>query len=250
MQLAALIFFLLSQPGTCSQNGSATVVPKNSSTPAQQEVDKRKAPANKAEANEANATDVVKQKEVKATAAQADVVRQDEVKAPTDKPPAATKDTLNSTQASKNATVSQFVADPKEAKLRAKRFKSKMENHVDEMRKSLHEHEKAVDTKIHLEKIRKEREAEAAEKAKWEAEQAKVQKIAADMAREKKEKEEKKAASENKESRARISKISSEAARKFHAREMRKPQQTIDRSSANAMQIFGLVFVIAMPLFA
>merc|ERR1719388_345877 len=95
------------------------------------------------------------------------------------------------TGAVKNATVPNFAADPHEAKVRAKKFKNKMENHVEEMQQALHEHQKKVDTKIHLEKIRVQREAEEAERLKWEAEQARLEQLKLAAEKMRKEKEEK-----------------------------------------------------------
>lgn len=155
------------------------------------------------------------------------------------------------TKAAKNSTVSQFTADPHEAKVRAKKFKNRMENHVDEMHQALHEHQKAVDTKVHLEKIRLQREAEAAERLKWEAEQARLEqlKIQAEKLQHEKEEKERTQAIENR--------TATEAAHKsfdpqaeFRARQMRTPQAAPPRSSAYNMGHCSLVFIAVAALFA
>lgn len=150
------------------------------------------------------------------------------------------------TSGSQNTSVTRLAADPHEAKLRAKKFKNKMENHVDAMQEALHEHQKKVETQIHLEKIRKQREAEAAEHAKWEVEQARLKqlKIAAEnIAREQREKEETQAL-ENRTVTEAAHRVDDPQA-EFRARHMRKPQETLNRSTANAIQRCGLVFLFA-----
>jgi len=155
------------------------------------------------------------------------------------------------TKGAKNSTVAQFAADPHKAKVRAKKFKNKMENHVDEMRQALHEHEKAVDTKVHLEKIREQREEEAAERLKWEAEQARLEqlKIAAEKLQQEKEEKERTEALENR--------TATEAAHKsfdpqaeFREKQMRKPQTAPPRSSAYTMGLCSSVLVAAAAFFA
>merc|ERR1712167_402831 len=89
--------------------------------------------------------------------------------------PVEANSTLKVAEPPKSAV--KLAADPKQAKLRAKKFANKMDSHIDGMREALHEHEKMVDTKIHLEKIAKQREIEAAQHAQWEAEQAKLQQL-------------------------------------------------------------------------
>jgi len=152
------------------------------------------------------------------------------------------------TGAAKETPIPQFVADPKEAKIRAKKFKNKMENHVDAMHQALHEHQKEVDTKIHLEKIRKQREAEDAERAKWELEQARLEKLKAsaeNMAREQREKEQQMAV-ENRTASEAAHKVDDPQA-EFRAQEesLRKPQKSVPKSGANAIQHCGLVLIVA-----
>jgi hypothetical protein len=155
------------------------------------------------------------------------------------------------TKPAKNSTVAQFAADPHQAKVRAKKFKNKMESHVDEMHQALHEHQKAVDTKIHLEKIRQQREVEAAERLKWEAEQARLEqlKIQAEKLQHEKEEKEKTEAIENR--------TATEAAHKsfdpqaeFRAKQMRKPQAPPPRSSAFTMGQCSLVLTAVAAFFA
>jgi len=157
------------------------------------------------------------------------------------------------TGSDKETQVPQFVADPKAAKLRAKKFKNKMENHVDAMHEALHEHQKQVDTQNHLEKIRKQREAEDAERAKWEQEQARLNqlKIAAEnLAREKREKEQQMTI-ENRTASEAAHKIDDPQA-DFRARELRKPlpsERKVPRSGANAVQYCGLALASIVATF-
>jgi len=171
-------------------------------------------------------------------------------------PPAAVKevqDVLNKAQAmtaaSKDGTaaapVPQFVADPHKAKLRAKKFKNKMDNHVDEMHHALHEHEKAVDTKKHLEKIAKEREAEEEQRQKWELEQARLEQLKAQaeaLEHEKKEKEQQQAI-ENRTASEAAHRVDDPQAEFRAQEEARKPQTPVPRSGASSIHYCALVFV-------
>lgn len=155
------------------------------------------------------------------------------------------------TGAAKEAPVAQFTADPHKAHMRAKKFKNKMEDHVSEMHEALHEHQKAVDTKNHLEKIRKQREAEAVEREQWEAEQKRLEqlKLAAEkMQREKKEKERNEAI-ENRTATEAAHKVFDPQA-EYVARKMRKPETSQPKSSADTIGRCSLVLIAVVAFFA
>jgi len=105
--------------------------------------------------------------------------------------------------------------------------------------------------KNHLEKIRKQREAEAVEREKWEAEQKRLEqlKLAAEkMQREKKEKERNEAI-ENRTATEAAHKVFDPQA-EYAARKMRKPETSQPKSSADTIGRSSLVLIAVVAFFA